>query len=90
LLHHYYGLFGTFIIYINMKDLFKAIEKIKQGHTGSAINFIERYINTRDDFESILHQIVHDSHCSKNRIIQPANSNKCAEFVNNWIENNLK
>ena len=71
-------------------DLYKAIEKIKEGHNGSAINFIERYISTRGDFESILHQIVHDSHCSKNRIIRPANSNKCAEFVNNWIENNLK
>ncbi len=27
-------------------DLFKAIEKIKLKHYGSAINFIERYINT--------------------------------------------
>jgi len=29
------------------EDLYKAIDKIKEGHNGSAINFIERFINTQ-------------------------------------------
>lgn len=29
------------------EDLYKAIDKIKEGHKGSAINFIERFINTQ-------------------------------------------
>jgi hypothetical protein len=32
-------------------DLFKAIEKIKLKHYGSAINFIERYINTKHKYQ---------------------------------------
>jgi hypothetical protein len=32
-----------------MEDLLTAIEKIKQGHYGSAINLIERYINTQEE-----------------------------------------
>ena len=31
------------------EDLYKAIDKIKEGHTGSAINFIERFINTQNN-----------------------------------------
>ena len=35
-------------------DLFKAIEKIKLKHYGSAINFIERYINTNHSLKNKL------------------------------------
>lgn len=31
------------------EDLYKAIDKIKEGNNGSAINFIERFINTQND-----------------------------------------
>lgn len=39
----------------------------------------------RKELEQLIHQAVNDSHCSSNRVKQP-NSNRCAEFVNTWIE----
>ena len=43
---------------------------------------------TRDEVIQKLHDIVNDSHCKPERIIKP-NSNKCAEFVLNWIKEKL-
>lgn len=42
----------------------------------------------KKEMEDLLHQVVNDSHCGLQRI-KNANSNKCAEFTNNWIQNNL-
>lgn len=52
------------------------------------IHPIEEKLYTREEVEQMLHDIVNDSHCKPERIVQP-NSNKCAEFVLNWIKKRL-
>jgi len=52
------------------------------------IHPIEAKLYTREEVEQMLHDIVNDSHCKPERIVQP-NSNKCAEFVLNWIKKRL-
>ena len=52
------------------------------------IHPVEEKLYTREEVEQMLHDIVNDSHCKPERIVQP-NSNKCAEFVLNWIKKNL-
>ena len=63
------------IIDNSIKNRAKNYMRLKDGYK-------ERY--TIKDFEQMIHQAVNDSHCGPNRITQP-NSNNCAEFVNNWI-----
>lgn len=42
----------------------------------------------REQVEQLLHSIVNDATCTVDRIKNP-NSNKCAQFVIDWMKKNL-
>jgi hypothetical protein len=63
------------------RPFIKDIEKIiNQNQNKSPKKYID------SEFIQLIHEAVNDSHLSSNRITQ-ANSNNCAEFVNNWLAN---